>query len=94
MPMNIEFDPVKNAINIEQHGLKLSDFEKLNFEDGVFTEDNRHAYGESRIRLIAPLAGRICVAVFTMRSGAFRVISLRKANLRERKAYEENKQKR
>ena len=89
--MDIEFDPVKDAINIEQHGLSLTDFSKLDFEKGLFAEDDRRSYGECRMRVLAPLDGRLCIAVFTMRGNRFRVISLRKANQRERRTYANDK---
>lgn len=86
--MNIEFDEVKNAINIEKHGFSLSAFAMLDMSTAVFHPDNRKEYGEKRIRIYAFLNGRLCTAVFTPRKSAFRVISFRKANKRERTKYE------
>ncbi len=86
--MDIEFDEIKNAINIEKHGFPLSAFTLLELESALFLEDTRKNYGETRIRAYAPLKGRICTAVFTVRNDSIRIISFRKANARERKKYE------
>ncbi len=50
--------------------------------------DARKDYGESRLRIFAPIEGRLCSATYTMRGKVIRVISLRKANKRERRSYE------
>ena len=55
----------------------------------MFIEDDRRIYAENRVRVLAPMDGRLYVAVFTMRGDNFRVISLRKANKRERKLYDQ-----
>lgn len=86
--MRIEFDSAKNKVNIAKHGLSLSVFELLDTSQSVSVDDGRYDYGENRVRIFAPLDGRLCVAVFTMRDEIYRVISLRKANKRERIFYE------
>ena len=88
--MKIEFDPDKEAANLLKHGFSLEVFSWLNFEQGLFFEDARYNYGEKRMQVIAPIIGkRLCVGVFTMRGDTFRVLSLRKANARERRMYDE-----
>ena len=51
--------------------------------------DDRHAYGELRQVALAPMDGRLWVVVFTDRPEGRGVISLRKANLREYRRYEQ-----
>jgi uncharacterized DUF497 family protein len=51
--------------------------------------DDRREYGELRLVALAPMAGRLWVVVFTDRPEGRRVISLRKANLREYRRYEQ-----
>ncbi len=82
--MKIEYDADKNIANISKHGLSLKVFELLDKSQALYIADNRYDYGETRVRMFAHLAGRLCVAVFTMRG----IISLRKANKRERDFYE------
>ena len=43
--------------------------------------------GEHRSRAIGLIEGRLFIAVYTMRAGAIRIISARRANKREEKAY-------
>lgn len=51
--------------------------------------DDRRAYGELRQVALAPMEDRLWVVVFTDRPEGRRVISLRKANLREYRRYEQ-----
>ena len=50
-------------------------------------EDARRDYGETRLRVLALLDGRLYAAVVTPRGDDLRVISFRKANRREVKLY-------
>lgn len=51
--------------------------------------DDRSDYGEKRWIALAVIDGIVIVIVYTVRSGRIRIISARKANGNERKAYEE-----
>lgn len=86
--MEFEWDPTKNEANIAKHGLDFADAEAL-FENDVYAaKDARKDYGEERWRGIGELHGRVLVVVWTDRGpGKRRIISLRRANERERKAY-------
>ena len=50
-------------------------------------EDDRQNYGEDRFITIGFLDGRMVILVWTPRSGTRRIISMRKANERERALY-------
>ena len=50
-------------------------------------EDGRRDYGENRFITIGFLDGAMVVLVWTPRAGAHRIISMRKANERERALY-------
>ena len=50
-------------------------------------EDDRRDYGEDRFITIGFLDGAMVVLVWTPRDGAQRIISMRKANERERALY-------
>lgn len=50
-------------------------------------EDKRRNYGENRFITIGFLDGRMVVLVWTPRDGAYRIISMRKANEREKTLY-------
>ncbi len=81
--VNITFDPAKNAINIEKHGMSVAAAVDMDIGAALVRVDDRSDYGETRYEAIGPLHGRLCVLVFTMRDQTIRVISLRKANSRE-----------
>lgn len=50
-------------------------------------EDDRQDYGEPRFITIGTLDGRMVVLVWTPRANAYRIISMRKANDREKALY-------
>ena len=52
-------------------------------------EDNRFDYGEPRFITLGHLEGRIVVVAHTPRGVRMRIISMRKGNRREEKAYQE-----
>jgi uncharacterized protein len=86
--MVIEFDPEKNARNIELRGISLAEADEFEWKSAVVTSDTRRDYGEQRYRAFGFIENRLHALVFTPREGAIRVISLRKANRREVVRYE------
>ena len=81
--MDIEFDPDKDAINQAKHGLPLA-FGAIILENRVGeTVDDRRDYGEIRINTFGLFKGRLFVCTYTMRDGAYRLISVRKASRQE-----------
>ena len=50
-------------------------------------EDDRRDYGEDRFITIGFLDGAMVILVWTPRGGAHRIVSMRKANERERALY-------
>jgi uncharacterized DUF497 family protein len=87
--VRIEFDAAKNEANIAKHGVDLRSAEDFDFDTAVYAEDDRKHYGETRYIALGRLSGRLHVMVFTLRDESIRVISLRKANKREEKLYNE-----
>ena len=87
--MEISFDPVKNARNVKERGLSFERAAEFDFESALFDADTRHDYGEARTRAFGYLDGRLHVLVFTETADGIRIISLRKANIREVKRYEQ-----
>ena len=85
--MHYEFDPVKDDSNFSKHGLRLSEVDDFDWETALISEDRRQAYAEPRFEAKGYVGERLCVMVFCLRASAVRVISLRKANLREVKSY-------
>lgn len=83
----------KDRTNKAKHELSLSSADKLDWDGLVAKLDSRRDYGEVRMIGFAPDAtGRLFCVVFTDRADGRRIISLRKANLREIKLYAANDQ--
>jgi len=85
--VQIEFDPVKDRINLEKHGIALAAAADIDLDSAIIIEDRRFDYGETRFLAYAPIKGRLHVLWFTMRDDVVRAIGLRRANRRERKNY-------
>jgi uncharacterized protein len=86
--VKIEFDPAKDARNIELRGISFEEAARFEWESALVIQDTRRNYGEPRYRAFGFIDNRLHVLVFTPRTGGIRVISLRKANGREVLRYE------
>jgi uncharacterized protein len=87
----MEWDAEKDAENRRKHGLALGDAVLLEWDQRLEVVDDRQDYGEDRIRAFAPLGVRLHVCVYTIRFDEIRVISLRRANTREVRLYEQTR---
>jgi uncharacterized DUF497 family protein len=87
--MKIEFDPAKSEENVRLRGLPFDLVEQFDFDSAWTVIDGCKNYGEVRYRAVGALNNDIVAVVFTMREETVRVISLRLANRKERKHYEE-----
>ncbi|KXU39177.1 hypothetical protein AXE65_09980 [Ventosimonas gracilis] len=88
MFVEIDYDPKKNATNIEERGLPFDKARELDFDNAVTFQDTRKVYPEVRYVSLSMLGTRLHVLCFTPIEGGIRVISFRKANPREVKRYE------
>ncbi|HSV55408.1 MAG TPA: BrnT family toxin [Burkholderiaceae bacterium] len=88
--MRIEFDPTKEAVNQEKHGLSLALASELDWDASLVWIDERFEYGELRMIALAPTTGILYYVAFVDRGEARRIISLRRANRREVKHYVQN----
>ena len=88
--MEIEYDLAKNEKNIKERGLSFKLVNDFDFDSALIVEDGRHDYGEPRYLALGYIGSHLHVLVFTPRDAALRVISLRKANPKEIKKYEQN----
>ncbi|MBD9360131.1 BrnT family toxin [Methylomonas fluvii] len=85
--MIIDFDPAKNARNVFERGLSFERAADFDWSSAIATEDVRKEYPERRFVAFGYLDGRLHVLCFTPVTGGIRVISFRKANLREVRKY-------
>jgi uncharacterized DUF497 family protein len=84
----IEFDPVKNEVNILKHGLSFERAAEFDFATALYAVDIRRDYGENKIRALGFLDNRLHALVFVETSLGIRIISFRKANRLEVTHYE------
>jgi uncharacterized DUF497 family protein len=75
--------------NEHERGLPFSLVSELEWSSAWVKEDDRRDYGEVRYRVLGYIGDRLHALVFTPRAGKVHIISLRKANLREVKLYEQ-----
>ena len=85
--MKIDFDPAKDRANTEKHGCSLALAERFEWDGAYVIADTRFDYGEERCIAFGYIGRRLYICIFTDREPGCRVISLRKANDREERAY-------
>ena len=85
--MEIEFDDTKRSKTLLERGLDFAHAKAL-FEGLHFTaQDTRAGYEEDRFITVGWLDARLVVLVWTPRGKVRRIISMRKANDREKTLY-------
>ena len=85
--MTIEFDEAKRAATLEARGLDMARAGEVLTGATLTVKDDRQDYGEDRFITIGFLDDVMVALVWTPRDGAYRIISMRKANERERTLY-------
>lgn len=87
--MKILFDPAKSARNAAERDLPFERVIDFEFDTALIDVDERRDYGEVRYVALGFLDGRLHVLCFCKAPGGIRVISLRRANKREMRSYEQ-----
>ena len=82
--MDIEFDPAKDAINVERHGISLARAAAL---DVLVFVDDRARFDEPRYRLYGLIDGTPYCLAAVDRGDRVRAISLRRAHAKEIRRY-------
>ena len=85
--MGYEWNEVKRRINQAKHGVDFAAICDFDWETVVTRPDTRHA--EPRTIAYGLINARLHVLIFTERGENIRVISLRKANSREKEEYDQ-----
>jgi uncharacterized protein len=83
----MEWDDDKAAENLRKHGVDFARTRDIDWATAQFFTDDRRDYGEERQWARAMIGARLHIVVFVLRGDALRIISLRKANRRERAFY-------
>jgi uncharacterized DUF497 family protein len=85
--MGIEFGPVKDAKNLNKHGVSLALAAKLDWDHAAYEADIRFSCDEIRMNAVVPLGNHLYHVTFTERGEKMRVISLRAATNQEKSDY-------
>jgi uncharacterized protein len=85
--MRITYDPAKSLRNEAERGLPFALAEDFDWNCSLIAEDTREDYKEKRYQALGFIEEHLHMLVFTPRDGAIHVISLRRANQRERTRY-------
>jgi uncharacterized protein len=86
--VRIVFDPAKRALTLEKRDLDFALAGQVFGERHMTRTDDRRDYGEPRFISIGSLGRDVVVVVWTPRGEARRIISMRKANAREKAFFE------
>jgi uncharacterized DUF497 family protein len=86
--MEITYDPAKRAKTLAERGLDFEDAADVFAGTAITAEDDRWDYGETRYQTFGLLNQRLVALVWTPRGEARHIISMRKANEREREKFE------
>lgn len=90
MPAQFEWDDEKDEVNRAKHGIGFEEAKVIFAHPVVTALDDRRDYGEKRFISYGRIGESVVVAVVhTARFGRIRLISARKANRKERRAYYE-----
>lgn len=86
--MDIEYDSMKDAVNLEKHGLSLA-FGSRIFDDPrvIVIKSVRESDGEERRKAIGRVGAKLYTAVHVLRGGVVRFISVRRSNDGEERIY-------
>ena len=84
--MEFEWDEAKRRETLSKRGIDFASMTNFEWATALITSSDRH--GESRWAAIGYIGQRLHHVVYTQRRDRLRVISLRRANPRERRQYE------
>ena len=87
--MELEWDEVKRQGALAKRQIDFADVARIDPASIRTWVDERYAYGEQRLISYGYLDDRLCTFCWTQRGTKIRIISMRKANERERKRYEQ-----
>ena len=87
--MSSNFDPAKDAANRKKHGVSLTEGDGVLNDPLALTIEDVSSQGEQRfISIGMNVFGSLRVVVYTFRGEDARIISVRKAESKEIRAYE------
>ena len=85
--MNFEFDPAKSAANLVKHGIDFEEAQAI-WDDAALIVAPARAEEEPRWLAVGRIGRRHWTAIYTVRDGVVRIISVRRARGDEIDAYQ------
>src|SRR5574343_1713786 len=82
--MQLTYDPAKSLRNEAERGLPFAMASDFDWSEALVVEDTRNNYKERRFQALGFIGEHLHMLVFTPRGDSVHVISLRRANQRER----------
>lgn len=83
------FDPKRNAANLRKHGLSLTEGDGVLSDPLALTVEDLAAVGEQRfVSIGVNVFGQLRVVVYSLRGDDAKIISVRKPEPKEVRAYE------
>jgi uncharacterized protein len=86
--VEFEWDEAKQARTLRERGVGFDDAAQIFEGPVIIWQDTRRNYGEDRFRAVGESEGDILHVVFTLRGDRVRIISVRRANRKETKAWQ------
>ena len=86
--MKLTYDPEKRATILAKRGLDFDDAVQVFAGATLTVDDDRYDYGERRHQTLGRLNDRVVMVVWTQRGDARHIITMWKANDREKERYE------
>lgn len=85
--MQFTWDEKKRRQNLEKHGIDFADAGMIFSHPMLVKRDNRRDYLEERWAALGRLKGTVVFLAYTLRGENVRIISIRRANKKERDLY-------
>lgn len=85
--LEYEWDEAKNSVNLVEHRIDFALVQGFDWDIAQIEVDFREDYGELREIAISFIGHALYVLVYAERNKTIRVISLRKANKKERRNF-------
>ena len=85
-----DWDEPKRQANLAKHGVDFAEMDRFDWSSADIRADDRFDYGETRKSALGLIEGRLFAVSYTERGAITRIITLRKANEREKRQWSIN----
>jgi len=84
-----EYDINKSHSNLDKHGIDFEEAQKLWSNPNTEIIYERSVDGENRFSIVGYIKERCFVAIFTLREGNIRIISVRRCRKKEKRRFKD-----